>query len=508
VTRHLRLHTVRRLLFALVAAVATLVLAVGVVGGLSVVDSTRSVEYVADTLGPASTANAAVLQDLTDAETGVRGYVLSGRQVALEPYWAGLSRLPDDERTLRPVGRLEPAMRDLIAAQERAADRWLEVARGRVATTGGPGTYSPGRFARAKHLFDRIRAVNRQIADRLETASVQAQQQARTRLVRTLALVGCMTVLGVLLSVLLGRRITAQVRGPLDRLRTVLNRLAAGDAHARALDSGPEEIRQVARAVNELAEENQRAQEVESEVHRQLRELDNAKSDFVSNVSHELRTPLTSIRGYVELLEDDLGAGMTPEQASMLDVVQRNVSRLHHLVGDLLTLSRVEARSTDVEHVDLGELVAAVVADVAVTAGSKRLAVSLETSARPILVLADHAQLSRAVLNIVGNAVKYTPIGGHVWVRVELEDGHGVVTIADTGMGIPAADLPHLGSRFYRASNAVSSAVAGTGLGLRIVQTILDKHAGTLEVDSIEGHGTTATVRLPSVVPATPAPVG
>jgi signal transduction histidine kinase len=75
-------------------------------------------------------------------------------------------------------------------------------------------------------------------------------------------------------------------------------------------------------------------------------------------------------------------------------------------------------------------------------------------------------------------------------------------------MGIPAEDLPHLGSRFYRASNAVSSAVAGTGLGLRIVQTILDKHAGTLEVDSIEGQGTTATVRLPSVLPLAPAAVG
>jgi signal transduction histidine kinase len=132
-----------------------------------------------------------------------------------------------------------------------------------------------------------------------------------------------------------------------------------------------------------------------------------------------------------------------------------------------------------------------------------------------VVVLGDRSQLIRAVQNLVTNAVKFSRPGGMVHVRVRQEGSEAVLEVADEGIGIPAADLPGLGSRFYRARNAVKAEISGTGLGLRIVQTILDRHEGALGVESVEGEGATFTLRLPTstrafhtppVAPALPRP--
>jgi signal transduction histidine kinase len=230
-----------------------------------------------------------------------------------------------------------------------------------------------------------------------------------------------------------------------------------------------------------------------------LQELDTAKTDFMSTVSHELRTPLTSIAGYLEMLRDADAGEVNPAQERMLDVIARNTARLRALIEDLLILSKIEGGTfrTARRGIDLAVLLGSAVTAIAPTAA--KASVRLHTDVRgPLPLHADPDQLDRVLTNLLSNAVKFTPAEGTVTIVGRLEDGNVVVTVADTGMGIPQAEQQGLFARFFRASNAVHQAIPGTGLGLAIVRTIIDNHRGAIEVQSTEGAGTSVTVRLPT----------
>ena len=186
--------------------------------------------------------------------------------------------------------------------------------------------------------------------------------------------------------------------------------------------------------------------------------------------------------------------------------MRRNVDRLRVLIEDLLTLSRIESgafRST-FEDVDLPPLVRSGVADLRPQAEHGGVEVRLDLPEGPVVVHGDPGQLARALLNVLGNAVKFTPSGGRVQVTVreDAENGSVAVEVGDSGMGIPEADLPEVFTRFFRGSNAVSASVPGTGLGLVIVRTILDNHGGSLGLSSVQGEGTTVRITLPYTPPA------
>ncbi|MGI5198996.1 ATP-binding protein [Streptomyces sp. CA-288835] len=237
----------------------------------------------------------------------------------------------------------------------------------------------------------------------------------------------------------------------------------------------------------------------ETHLVEKLRALDKAKSDFLSTVSHELRTPLTSIVGYLELLKDEETGPLTEPQQHMLDVVDRNANRLRTLIEDLLTLSRIEsgAFSSKKGPVDLCRLVASAADAIRPTAGAASVTVETRLPSRPLVLRADSDQLDRVLMNLLSNAVKFTPEGGKVTVRAEARDRQAVLSVSDTGMGIPADEQEKLFQRFFRASNATDAAIPGTGLGLTIVRTIVANHGGEIQVSSEEGHGTTFTALLP-----------
>ncbi|MEU2909992.1 ATP-binding protein [Streptomyces massasporeus] len=239
--------------------------------------------------------------------------------------------------------------------------------------------------------------------------------------------------------------------------------------------------------------------EKESSLVHKLRALDQAKSDFLSTVSHELRTPLTSIVGYIELLKDEDTGPLSPPQVRMLDVVDRNANRLRALIEDLLTLSRIEsgAFTSYKTPIDLRQLVTSA-ADV-MRPAAEAASVGLETSCpeQPLVLEADGEQLDRVLMNLLSNAVKFTRGGGTVSVRADAQDGEAVLSVSDTGIGIPAAEQEKLFQRFFRASNATEQAIPGTGLGLTIVHTIVANHGGRTQVRSEEGRGTTITTWLP-----------
>ncbi len=238
--------------------------------------------------------------------------------------------------------------------------------------------------------------------------------------------------------------------------------------------------------------------DAERELVHQLEALDRAKADFVATVSHELRTPLTSVRGYIEMLRDGTVTGQD-DRDRMLGIVERNTRRLQDIVDELLTVSRIEAGTLvpPSEQVAVDE----VLHRAAVTLGPQAAAggVELDTSgvASRARILGDAAQLEQMVLNLASNAVKFTPSGGRVSLASRTDAAQVVLTVADTGIGIPLDEQAQIGGRFFRASNATANAIPGTGLGIRIVRGLVEHHRGTLDLDSTPGQGTTWTVRLP-----------
>ena len=241
-----------------------------------------------------------------------------------------------------------------------------------------------------------------------------------------------------------------------------------------------------------------------------LRELDQAKTDFVATVSHELRTPLSSIRGYTELLRDGMFGDLNPQQAKAVEVLDRNTERLLRLVGDLLTLAAFDSGSSvrrEVhEPVDLAAVVTEAHRSMHPLLAARDLHVALpapEVSVPPVLGVP--GQLDRVVLNLLSNAVKFTGDHGCVEVRLGVEEHRGldhvVLRVADTGIGI-ATDQQHLlFDRFFRSDDAQQRAIQGTGLGLAVCKAIVETHGGTIDVSSQVGVGTTVTVALPVVPP-------
>jgi hypothetical protein len=233
-----------------------------------------------------------------------------------------------------------------------------------------------------------------------------------------------------------------------------------------------------------------------------MQEVDAVKDAFVSSVSHELRTPITSIQGYLELLGDGSFGDLTAQQRSAVAKVAANSERLLILIDDLLTLSRVQESGLGLEDKVL-DLVAVVRAGCAVVSpGGERAGVPIgvEVPDVPVPFLGDRDMLERVVINLVGNAVKFTPRGGRVEVTLRCHEQGSTITVADTGIGIPLAEQDRLFSRFFRSSLAQAQAIPGSGLGLSIAHSVVAQHGGTLRAESEPGAGTTFVVELPSMV--------
>ncbi|GAA2034961.1 hypothetical protein GCM10009740_27150 [Terrabacter terrae] len=250
-----------------------------------------------------------------------------------------------------------------------------------------------------------------------------------------------------------------------------------------------------------------RLSQMQDEQVRRLTELDRQKTDFMATVSHELRTPLTSISGYLELLVDGDFGEVTDGQHVALDIIGRNATRLRGLIEDLLVLNKIEnsglqAVSEEVAVSDLLHAVTETMGPVAANSGVQLVCTDVPDDLR---VRVDRGQLERALINLGSNAVKFTPEGGRVLLSAERSGDSTIISVHDTGIGIPAGDLARLSERFFRAGNATAAAIPGTGLGLAIVRAIVEGHGGELVIASVEGEGTTMQVVLPV---ARRAPVG
>lgn len=230
-----------------------------------------------------------------------------------------------------------------------------------------------------------------------------------------------------------------------------------------------------------------------------LRRLESVRRDFVANVSHELKTPVTSIKGFAETLTD--GALDDAEAARrFLSIIAGQADRLNSIIEDLLALSALEQEG-DGAHVALQETclddVLAVAVDVCASkASAKRITLSMDCPAE-LLVDANPPLLEQAIVNLIDNAVKYSPEGTVVWITAARQDAEVVIAVSDEGQGVSREHLPRLFERFYRVDKARSRDLGGTGLGLSIVKHVTQAHGGRVSVESVLGRGSTFRIHLP-----------
>lgn len=230
----------------------------------------------------------------------------------------------------------------------------------------------------------------------------------------------------------------------------------------------------------------------------ELRRLERVRRDFVANVSHELKTPLTSIRGYTEtLLAGALMDRVTGER--FVRKIHDNAARLNTLVQDLLHLARIEAQEG---RLTLGPVSWAPIVRDSIhrheeAMRQKGIACCFDASLSDVTVLGEQEGMTQILENLLDNAIKYTPAPGRVRVEISAEPPIGVLRVADTGVGIPANDIPRIFERFYRVDKARSRDVGGTGLGLSIVKHLVSAMGGDVRVSSTVGCGSTFEVRIP-----------
>jgi len=227
-----------------------------------------------------------------------------------------------------------------------------------------------------------------------------------------------------------------------------------------------------------------------------LKQLSEMKNEFVNTVSHDLKNPLTIIMSAAELIAEDLPVG-SPSLARC-QMISRAAAYMQGLVRDLLDLGKIEAGlDPPRDGVNVVPLLVEVLAHLEPDAAAKNVTLVLAAPEMSAMVTGTAGRLQQALRNLVGNAVKYTPAGGRVTAGVRRAAQAVVVTISDTGFGIPAGDLPYIFDKFYRVRSAATRSIEGTGLGLAIVKGIVEAHHGRIDVESVEGHGTTFKVSLP-----------
>lgn len=229
------------------------------------------------------------------------------------------------------------------------------------------------------------------------------------------------------------------------------------------------------------------------------RDVDRMKTEFISLASHQLRTPLSAMRWYLEMLLAGDAGKLTKEQKQFVENVDQSNTRMIALVNSLLNVSRIESGRIIVEPVatDIGELLAGVIQEIMPQVEEKKIA--LVTSIHPGLpaVMTDPRLLRNVYMNLLTNAVKYTPSAGEVTIFVSKTETDLVTQISDTGYGIPEKEQPKLFEKFFRATNVVKLETDGNGLGMYLVKAVVDSLGGTISFKSTEGKGTTFWVSLP-----------
>jgi signal transduction histidine kinase len=313
--------------------------------------------------------------------------------------------------------------------------------------------------------------------------------------------------MALLASLMVARRVVR----PLETLRKGVERIGRGDMSLRLDVKTGDEIEILAEEFNKMTENlreayagleqkvAERTQEL-AVANERLKELDRLKSDFVSNVSHELRTPLTAIKGSADLLLREVAGPLTERQTHYLTRMRSNTQHLAGLINDLLDLSKIEAGKVELKaaRVSLGGLVHEVVETLRPMAAEKPIALEATASEPSILVWADRDKVTQVLMNLIGNAIKFTPAHGTITVATTRNGADWVeVSVKDTGPGIPPEEKEKIFEKFYQAAEVGRPKPKGTGLGLAISKALVELHGGRIWVESELNRGSNFSFTLP-----------
>jgi signal transduction histidine kinase len=277
-------------------------------------------------------------------------------------------------------------------------------------------------------------------------------------------------------------------------LREAITSLATGQLSTRVTLTGADELSGLADEINTLAGRLEAAEEQRASLDRERRELTTA-------VSHDLRTPLASLRAMVEALDDGV-VTEGPEVSRYYGTMRREIDRLSRMIDDLFELAQIDAGALRLNRTptDLREIAADVADAMQVHARKNNISVAVDCAAEMPELSLDGARMERAVANLLRNAIEHTSAGGTVELRLAQAAGSVELTVADSGAGIAAEEMPHIWERFYRGEKSRSRAAGngdGAGLGLAIVRGIVEAHGGSVSAESVTGHGATFSIRLP-----------
>jgi len=289
------------------------------------------------------------------------------------------------------------------------------------------------------------------------------------------------TLIGGLVAVLLAVALSRRILGPVETLTAAARQIAKGDLSQRVVVKSKDEIGELARAFNNMADGLARQEAL--------------RRNMVTDVAHELRTPLSNIRGYLEAFRD----GVIEPRAEVIGSVYEEAMLLSHLVDDLQELSLAEAGQLRLEHgpIDLGEILEEAVAATRGQAAAKGIALRLSLPSALPLVEGDPQRIKQVVGNLLSNALAHTPPGGEITAVAQAKEGRVEISVSDTGEGIPAEHLPNIFERFYRVDSSRSRATGGTGLGLAIAKQLVEACGGWIGAESEVGQGTRITFALP-----------
>lgn len=292
-------------------------------------------------------------------------------------------------------------------------------------------------------------------------------------------------LISLIISFLLGYILSKRITSPLKQMTDAARKISSGNWRTRIHLKGSDEVTVLADSFNQMVDN--------------LENLEKMRRDFIANVSHELRTPMTSINGFIEGILD----GTIPEnkQEYYLNIVKDEVKRLYRLVSDLLDIARMESGETKVNFTsfDICEVIRLSVIQLQQFIERKNINFRANFEQESMLVYADRDAIQRVMINLIHNAIKFTPEEGNISVLVRNVKGKAEITVSDTGQGIPPEDIPFVFDRFHKADKSRSQDKTSVGLGLYIVKNILKAHNENITVESEYGKGTTFTFYLPMV---------